>query len=223
MCKYFLQLKYIHNIYCTITINITLLHLKTPKLAPSQFIHQSKLFLTELTPSSSLFIDGCDKSCRGAGACPSAFRGEGAWRWGPPWGARETLWTCFDGDLMQWRAGVLAVARLGYHGLWKTIHNGNRGWEEARCILMEPIIRPSLTGPRGGGVVSYNETRIILILPHLVTEPAYRMRCVDYNDLFAPPGAGLTGLPKHAIFLRKIDTRNHHSSQTTTIFDGDRK
>jgi hypothetical protein len=35
---------------------------------------------------------------------------------------------------------------------------------------------------------SRNETRIILILPHLVTEPLYLRRRADYNNLFALPG-----------------------------------
>lgn len=49
--------------------------------------------------------------------------------------------------------------------------------------------------------LSHNETRIILILPHLVTKPLYLRRRADYNNLFAPSGASLTGLSNETSVL----------------------
>ena len=85
---------------------------------------------------------------------------------------RETFFDVrFDGDLMQRCAGVPSSGRLsrGSKGCvpqWGRIE----GREEARCILMGPIIRPPWRRRRRWRRASHNETRIILILPHLVTE-----------------------------------------------------
>lgn len=73
-------------------------------------------------------------------------------------------------------------------------------WASDRsCILLVSssalrLSHPLLLRFTRSSPLSHNETRIILILPHLVTKPLYLKRRVDYNNLFAPSGAGLTGL-----------------------------
>lgn len=86
------------------------------------------------------------------------------------------------------------------------VHGGNPGPEEAPRILIERIIRPPGPPPAPVPASLHNETRIVLILAHLVTEPTYLRRRVDYNDSFAPTGACLTGFPKRAPVSRKIST-----------------
>lgn len=145
-----------------------------------------------------------DKSGGSEARVRPLFTARAKWRWGPPWGdhAKPFLDVCFDGDLMQRCAGVPGSGRLsrGSKGCvpqWGRIE----GREEARCILMGPIIRP----PWRRRCASHNETRIILILPHLVTEN--RSHRVDYNDLFAPAGAGLTGLPNRRFSEKSAESR----------------
>lgn len=107
----------------------------------------------------------------------------------------------FKGDLMQQRAGVCQVdiAHCQRHRQWESSLKRRHAfwWASDRSSILRlflPFFSLSLPAFAWSSPLSYNETRIILILPHLVTETLYLKRRADYNNLFAPSGAGLTRL-----------------------------
>lgn len=121
----------------------------------------------------------------------------------------------------------------------KGLGNRESGPEETSCILMglwslvhlprllrsSSVSHPPFPHLTKSSSLSHNETRIILILPHLVTKPLYLRRRADYNNLFAPSGASLTGLSnetsvlllvKRNVFPRMSDGRRYRQKEFYT-------